>query len=314
MSAAEPSPTAGTTKPPATWLDQRERGALWAIQAMAFMATAFGRAPARLLVRFIALYYALFDRVAVRASRAWLARVRGESPGFGDVYRHIHAFAQVTLDRLFLVRGATKGLSIVHTGTEHLHALVEGGSGGILLGAHLGSFEAMRAAGRKERLPVYIVGHFENAKMINAVLEKLDPEMAGRVVHVGEDPIALALKLRERVEAGGLLAILADRVGLNDKYVEVTFFGEKAAFPTGPFLLAATLKCPIRLVFGLYFEPNRYEVFCEPFSERLILPRGARQEALRDAVQAYAHRLEDYCRRAPYNWFNFFDFWETPRR
>ncbi len=314
MTAAQPSPTSGAAETPATWLDQRERGAVWAIQAVTFMATALGRGPTRLLVRVIALYYALFDRVAVRASRTWLTRVRGESPSFGDVYRHIHAFAQVTLDRLFLVRGATRGLSIVRTGNEHLRALADAGNGGILLGAHLGSFEAMRSASHQERLPVYIVGHFANAKMINAVLEKLDPEMAGRVIHVGDDPLALALRLRERVEAGGILAILADRVGLNDKYVEVTFFGQKAAFPTGPFLLAATLKCPVRLVFGLYFEPNRYELFCEPFVDRLVLPRGSRQEALRDVVQAYAARLEDYCRRAPYNWFNFYDFWETPRR
>jgi len=27
-------------------------------------------------------------------------------------------------------------------------------------------------------------------------------------------------------------------------------------------------------------------------------------------MQHYADRLTHYCRLAPYNWFNFFDFWQ----
>ena len=89
------------------------------------------------------------------------------------------------------------------------------------------------------------------------------------------------------------------------------FCGAEAAFPTGPFLLASALKCPVYLVFGLYFEPNRYELFCEPFADRIELPRAARAEALRAVVQRYAERLEHYARQAPDNWFNFHDFWRT---
>ena len=76
------------------------------------------------------------------------------------------------------------------------------------------------------------------------------------------------------------------------------------------FLLAAALKCPVYLVFGLYFEPNRYELFCEPFAERIELPRKGRHEALAQVVQSYAQRLEHYARLAPDNWFNFYDFWQ----
>jgi predicted LPLAT superfamily acyltransferase len=111
-----------------------------------------------------------------------------------------------------------------------------------------------------------------------------------------------------------MVALLADRVGLNDKHVVVDFLGKPARFPTGPFLLAALLKRPVYLVFGLYFEPNRYELFCEPFAEELTLPRKDRAGALKDVVQRYATRLEHYARLAPDNWFNFYDVWqsETP--
>ena len=75
-------------------------------------------------------------------------------------------------------------------------------------------------------------------------------------------------------------------------------------------MLASILKCPVLLTFGLYREPNRYDLHCEPFAERLTLPRGKRQAMLVEHVQRFAHRLEDYCRKAPDNWFNFYDFWE----
>jgi predicted LPLAT superfamily acyltransferase len=300
--------------PEADWLNQRERGVIQLIKLTAFWTGVFGRKPVRLLVRGIALYYALFDRTARAASADWLARVQGKPPGFGDIYRHIHCYAQVIADRLLLVRGAYGAFEINRTGTEALETQAASGQGAFLLSAHLGSMDAMRSEGQNQKLPVSTVGHFENARMINGVLEALNPELANQVIHTGRDPISLALTLRDRIAEGGLIAVTADRIGLNDKYVEVDFFGKPAAFATGPFILASVLKCPIYLVFGLYFEPNRYELFCEPFADRIELPRRHRDEALKQVVSRYARRLEAYARRAPDNWFNFFDFWESRER
>lgn len=296
------------------WLSQRERGALAGMRFVLWLATAFGREPARQFVRLIALFYVAFDARARAASRAWLSRLHARPVRWIEIYRHILCFARVTLDRVFLLLGQRNCFVVHRTGHQHLEALARARRGAVLLGAHLGSFEAMRAGAANEHLPLNIVGHFENARMINALLERLDPAKAARVLHVGNDPVGFAMRVSERLEQGEMVAILADRVGLNDKQVEVEFLGAKAAFPTGPFLLASALKCPVYLVFGLYFEPNRYELFCEPFAERIELPRAARADALRAVVQRYAERLEHYARRAPDNWFNFHDFWHASER
>jgi predicted LPLAT superfamily acyltransferase len=296
------------------WMSQGERGAIWGIRLTAFWVGILGRRPLRPLVCGIALYYVLFDRTARRASAEWLERVHGKAPSTLEIYRHILCFAQVTFDRLLFVRGTIDALEIHRTGTEALEEQVATGEGAFLLGAHLGSMDAMRTEGESKRLPVSVIGHFENARMINSVLEALNPDLSSRVVHAGSDPISLALTLRDRIAEGGLIAVTADRIGRNDKFVEVDFFGAPAAFSTGPFILASVLKCPIYLVFGLYFEPNRYELHCERFADRIELPRQGRQEALRTVVSRYAQRLEAYCRRAPNDWFNFYDFWETRAR
>jgi predicted LPLAT superfamily acyltransferase len=117
------------------------------------------------------------------------------------------------------------------------------------------------------------------------------------------------LTAKEAIERGELVAVLGDRVGVNDKTATATFLGAPARFPTGPYTLAALLKCPIYLTFGLYAGGNRYDLYCEPFAEHLELPRGRREAAAAVHVQRYADRLEHHCRLAPLNWFNFYDFW-----
>lgn len=296
---------------PTTWLNQRERGTLFGI-ALAFrLAGWVGRRPMRPVVSAVALWYRLFDRKAVRASRAWLTRVHGREPGYWDVYRHIRVFAQVTLDRVFLLTDRTRGFEFTRTGHQNLQDQIATGRGAVLLGAHLGSYEAMRAGGVEDRVPINILGYFENAKMIGALIERLNPDLAMKVIDLSKDPVSVMASVGTRVEAGELVALLGDRVGLNERIVRVPFFGQEAAFPAGPFLLASLLKCPVYLVFGLFSEPNRYDLYCLPFRDRIELPRRDRERALHEVVRDYAERLEGFARRAPYNWFNFFDFWET---
>ncbi len=309
MSDPSPDPS-GAPEERTTWLGTAERGTLLGIRIVFFMATVFGRMPTRLLVRGIALWYALFDKPSRKASRAWFTLINGEPPTFGMVYGHILRFAQTALDRIFLLRGKTSVFEVTRTGHHHLVAAKKSGKGAVLLGAHLGSFEAMRARANKDDVPVNILGHFENARMANALFEQLNPDAAAKVIHIGAKSVDFIFKVQQRVEAGEFVAILGDRTGLNEKTVTAEFFGRPARFPVGPFLLASILKCPVLLTFGLYREPNRYDLHCEPFCDRLKLPRKNRQDHLREHIQRFAHKLEEYCRKAPDNWFNFYDFWE----
>ncbi|MFT5430031.1 MAG: putative LPLAT superfamily acyltransferase [Myxococcota bacterium] len=297
---------------PDHWLTTGERGTLVGIRAVFFMATVFGRLPTRLLARGIALWYALFDKKAKAASRQWLAQVEGVEPdsvSWRQVYGHVLRFTQVTIDRLFFLKGKTSQFDVRRTGPEHLQAAKKAGKGAILLGAHLGSFEAMRSTGKEDELPLNILGNFTNAKMINELFAKLNPDLAARVIHIEPGSVNFVFEIRQALERGEFVAILGDRVGLDDRRVEVTFMGRKTEFPAGPLMIAYLLKAPILLTFGLYHEPNIYDVHCEPFSDRLLLPRADRDAHLQAAAQRYADRLEFYVRKAPLNWFNFYDFW-----
>ena len=294
-----------------TWLSRRERGTVLGIRAAFRLATLFGRPATKPFIACLAMWYRLFDRRASRVSREWLQRATGRPAGFWAVYHHLRTFAQVTLDKVFLLTGRTKSLVFTRTGNELLAAQRATGRGAVLLGAHLGSYEAMRAGGDDDDFKIKILGYFANSRMINSLLEDLNPAQAAQVIDISEDPVGVMARVQESLERGEFVASLADRTGLNDRAAEATFFGDTARFSTGPFLLASILRCPVYLVFGIYRGPNRYELHCERFADRIDVPRRDRDGALRQWVQRYASRVEEHARKAPENWFNFFDFWAT---
>jgi predicted LPLAT superfamily acyltransferase len=298
-------PESGQQK--AAWLANEERGTITAIRFLVALCNLAGRGVARAFVSVLMVYYTIFAVQGRRASRAFLSEVHGRRASWLDAYRHLRTFGLVTLDRVFLLQGKHQLFELKSHGAEHLTRLGEEKRGALLLGAHVGSFEAMRARADGRGLDVRVLAYLGNAQKINQVFAALSPEMMARIIQLGS--MDSLIRAKEALDQGAILAMLGDRTGLNDKITYVDFMGQKAPFPTGPFLLSSALRCPVFLVFGIYRGKNRYELFCEPFAERIVLPRKEREAALNRYVQAYAARLESIAREHPLNWFNLYNFW-----
>lgn len=290
------------------WLREEERGSMFGIRALLLAYRIFGRGFAVLVLRVVAFYYVAFSGRVRRTSRAYLHRVV-DDPGFFDVLRHVATFAICSFDRILFAAGKLDAFTITRNGHEHLAALARDKRGAILLGAHLGSFEAMRAMGDREGLVVNVLAHFANARKITAMLQTVAPQFAARVIEIDPDAPHYVLVVRERIEAGELVAVLGDRTGLGEGVATVDFLGGPAKVPTGAYALASVLRCPIYLTFGLFTGDNRYDLYCEPFAELVELPRADRAARMQTFAQRYAERLAVYVHKAPYCWFNFFDFW-----
>ncbi|MBP2302029.1 LpxL/LpxP family acyltransferase [Azospirillum picis] len=314
------SPTAPGTAPPSggrrrrkEWMNRPERSTTSAIKFIVWVALSLGRPAARLLLYPICLYFILFSRKPRKASARFLARALGRPPAFTDLFRHYHVFAACLLDRVFFLNDQTDDFEIHVHGEDVVIDVMERGEGCLLLGAHMGSFEAIRMLGHRQRdLRVSLVMYEENARKINSVLNAINPLLSLEVIGLGR-PDSM-LRVRERLDQGHFVGMLADRTLDGEAEVRLPFLGEPAAFALGPFQLAAMLKRPVVLMMGIYRGGRRYDVHFEriaDFSDCRIQDRPVqdRPGLVRWAAGRYADRLEHYARSFPYNWFNFYDFW-----
>lgn len=291
------------------WLEQRERGSLAAMRLMTWLTLTLGYRFGRALLVPICAYFFLFSPAARRASQDFLGRVLGRKPATGEVFRHFHVFASTLLDRIAVLAGDAADFEIRLHGTEALESLLAGSRGCLMLGSHLGSFEILRVVGESRRnLAVNLVMHEDNARQTSRWLRALAPELTERIIAPGR-PDTL-LQVRERLERGELVAMLADRVFAGERTVTCEFLGGHARFPAGPVLTAALLQVPVVTFFCLYRGPRRYEAHFEPLAERIAPERETRDAAVASCVSRYVGRLEAHVRAAPDNWFNFYDFWK----
>jgi predicted LPLAT superfamily acyltransferase len=292
------------------WSQRRERGGRTALQVMIWLSLRLGRRLARLISRPITVYFFLSSFRGRAASRTYLTRVFGRAPRWHEVFRHFLTFAEILLDRPFLLTGRLADYDIRIIGIEHLVPWAERGQGCLLLGSHLGSFEVLRTMGEADqRIRLRALMH-EGPAASTALFRALNPDIARNIIPLGT--VSTMLQVKEALAAGEMVGMLGDRGVRGDKVERVDFLGRPAAFPIGPFVVAGLLQAPIVLCFGFCCGNGRYEIRFEPFSDAVALNRATRTAELRALATRYAARLEHYCRQRPYNWFNFYDFWEQP--
>ncbi|MBL0059039.1 MAG: lipid A biosynthesis acyltransferase [Elusimicrobia bacterium] len=293
------------------WLAVAETGSRWGMGITAWVRQVLGYRVAREMLRPIVLYYLLRRKAVRRWSRAYLTRALGRPAGFRDVFRQGLSFATAILDRLDFWRGRWDAYHFDIHVPEDVAAIGRQGKGVVFLSAHLGSHDALRALINRWGWKLNVVMYRGHSPLISELFRRLTP--AREVGLIEDEPGSpdTVLRLREAVARGECVGLLGDRepAGGGGRGMEVPFFGRKAIFPSTPFLLAALLECPVFLALAVSTGPRRYSIHVERIIDRIPLPRGEREQVLQGVVRHFAERLEYYCRLYPYEWFNFYDFW-----
>jgi predicted LPLAT superfamily acyltransferase len=292
------------------WSRQRERGSGWLVRLMIWLSLRLGWPVGYVLLFPIALYFCLSAPRARAASRKFLEKALDRPVAGRDVLRHIFIFSNVLFDRLFFLSNRTTRFHLDVVGLEGVLDVLTMGRGCVLLGSHLGSFEALRSFGRGSPVPVRVLMYRDNEGPYTRLVEALDPALSSDIIEIGR-PGAM-LRVRDSLRLGEIIGILADRVPHGQRTAEAAFLDAPAAFPSGPVQLASALDAPVVLFFGVRTGPRRYALHFEPFAERIALDPGRREAQITAWVRAYAARLEAWARRYPFNWFNFYDFWDRP--
>ena len=300
-------------KKSAHWSELGEWSLVCGMRFLLWVYLIFGRGVLQYFLFPIVSGYWLANHSARQASRDFLNRVATVFPEANryNSYQHFISFANAIIDKLAAWSGSVSLDDVIFQGRDDLFVELKKGRGAVLLGSHLGNLEVCRViADLDNSVQINVLVHTKHAEKFNQLLTQTNKNSGLNLIQVTEINVATAMFLSNKIDAGELVIITADRtsVNLNPRVSRVKFLGEEAAFPQGAFILASLLKCPVYTLFCLK-RHNKYVISFEHFSDELHFPRKNREQAIQQTVQHYAQCLERHCLNAPLQWFNFFDFW-----
>ncbi|NOQ35131.1 MAG: lipid A biosynthesis acyltransferase [Methylococcaceae bacterium] len=295
-----------------SWQAEKERSTPLTLQTIRWIALNLGRPVARVLLYPISAYFLLFAPRQRQASLNYLNRVLGRKATYLDVAKHIHCFAATILDRIYLITAQFEKLAIQFPSENMPLKYSQNGKGCLLLGSHVGSFEVLRSyAVKKCPLPIKILMYEGQTPMIIKMFNALNPKVAETMLTLDDSPASL-LQVKEAIDSGHAVGLLGDRVMREgvEKTVRCQLLGSEIELPAAPILIAAALKVPLIAFFGIYHGGNRYQIHFDMLGEEVVLNRKTRQQDMQRYAQQYADILEKHILSAPYNWFNFYDYWQ----
>jgi predicted LPLAT superfamily acyltransferase len=271
----------------------------------------FGIRMAYWIVYPVSLYFLFAARPARQASMQFLERAVGPATllaRFGRTYLHFLSFSRTLVDRALF---ATRGKEVFRyqaRGLDYIESAASDGRGAVLLTAHLGNWPIaaglLGEAGKKLAIVAYR-GEHQN---LSRYLEKAQGPRP-RIIDVGSDSLA-SLEMVRALREGNLLALQGDR-RMDHHVVKVPFLGHEAPFPVGPFMLAAISGVPLIATFSVQVAPASYRFFAKPPLQLAFTGGPSREEQLKAWVEPYVSELEAVVRQFPYQWFNFYDFWDS---
>jgi predicted LPLAT superfamily acyltransferase len=298
------------------WADIGESTSVGGILLLCWVHRWLGRWPFRACVYPVVLFHWLANRTARQASLEYLRRLQADAgvfdttPGWRHSLKHFAMFAETLLDKI-LALGQRYPADRVHMERHGVLERVRSGQGGLIITAHLGCLELCQVmADQVPGFRLTALVHTGHAEQFNRLIRRLDAGSRVELLQVTDLGPADAVKLAERVARGEFVAIAGDRVPLRGgRSVTASFLGHDARLPIGAYVLGAALRCPV-FTMACTHRDDGYVVRFEHFAERIELPRGSRDAALTGYAVQFAQWMEAQVRQSPYDWFNFYPFWD----
>lgn len=286
----------------ATWKG-KSRGGVAGYKAFVFVINTFGVQFAYFVLRFVAFYFLFAAATASGHSYRFFRKRLGYSKlkSAFSVYKNHYTFGQVLMDKIVLLSGKGNQFTFNFDGKHHLEKMAADGKGGVLISAHMGNWEVASQLLGDLSVKVNVVMMDAEYDRIKDYLSTVTGERLYNIIPVKEDmshifAISNALINKE------FICIHGDRFLEGAKVMGVEFLGGNAYFPAGPFSIAKRLKVPATYVYAMKETNSHYHFFAtEPFTF---------ESTLREFVASYAQELEKKVHQYPYQWFNYYDFWQ----
>ncbi|UYW01009.1 lipid A biosynthesis acyltransferase [Flavobacterium agricola] len=255
---------------------------------------------------FVAFYYVLTSWKSNGAIYDYLKNKQKFSTfkAFFGVYKSYFTFGQVLIDKVAINAGLRHKFTYDFDGISILKNLLAQKKGGVLISAHVGNFEIAEHffADIDFECQINLVTSDLEHSAIKNYLDSLGKKSAVKFIIIKED-LSHIFEINHALSNNELICFTGDRYFEGTKVLENDLLGANAKFAAGPFLIASRLKVPVAFVYVMK-EPNlHYHLYTR---EAQFKQRDA--QAL---LQEYCTSVASVVKKYPYQWFNFFKFWNT---
>jgi predicted LPLAT superfamily acyltransferase len=302
----------------AKW-EGKTRGGVLGHRIFVFLIKHFNLTFVYFILRFVVLYYFLNSRKSFSAIYKYYRHAHKLSvlKSFFKIYSNYYIFGQILLDKTIVLAGMSNKFTYDFDGEEYLREISAAGKGGLLIGAHMGSWDM--AGFLLKRLDYKVNIMFYDADHRN-VKEFLAQTYGGKEIDarvnfiVIKDDLSHLIEMKNALSKGEILTVLGDRFIENHKHFRLNFLGMEANFPVGPFYIATRFDIPVTFVFTMKEKISHYHFYAsKPKYYKNISGTGNEDNDMQILMNDYIAMLEIFVRKYPEQWFNFFDFWDVEK-
>lgn len=271
----------------------------------------FGQVGGYLLLVPVIAVYAGGSRRIGRLTAPYLTHRFPEANRFGRwlaMIRNLIAFGQALVDRAWLGINPGSALAGEFVGYEQLVELANRGKGIVLLTAHVGNWQT--ALAHLDSLPtrVHALMHYDQEA---AAKHYFDISGAKRPFEIidSEGPWGGMIEATAALQRGEVVTIMGDRL-VKGSAVKVDFLGQRARVPDAAYFLAGSVGAPVVAMFAAKTGRKTYQLRVWDSWYPRWESREQRGEECRASGARFAKNLQEYLDEYPYQWYNFYDFWQ----
>ncbi len=306
------------------WSKMKERGSMFGIELLVLVYKIFGKVFFKICLTPVMFYFYITGTSARHATWYYLDRLhiyngdktKSGLSKFTEGFKVFFSFSLSILDKFDAWLGKVSIDDIEIVNDEAYQQLLMA-NGAVIFSAHLGNMEVCRAifSSGEHKRKLNVITYNEHTPSFNNFLKKVNADSAINFIHINNFGPDDTIKLKQKIEDGEAVVIFADRTSVNNPNSVnfAPFLGEEAPFAKGPFALATIMDCPVFTMFCIKQE-GKYRTYIEKFADPIKIKRSQRTEYFNQLTTRFAECLERHILLAPYQWYNFFNFWHTVDR
>lgn len=263
-----------------------------------------GIRAAYVVLAFVALYFIPFAPKATAAIWDYNRRTRrlGWLGSAWQLYRHYYTFGLTLIDRMALRAGMQQRYRFAFEEYDRFLEIINSGSGVVMIGAHVGLWEAGASFFGKYGKHINIVMLDAEHEAIKRILEEQGITSDFKIIPINEGGLEAMIAIRKALTDGEYVCFNGDRFYEEATAIPHPLMGREAHFPSGPFRIAARCRVPVVFYYAMREKGRCYRFHFEEVPAEEL--RSA--EAI---LNRYTSSLERLMARYPRQWFNFYKFW-----